>query len=91
MDRSGDFPFYPQDLQATPCPREYRPPVQAGLLTFGSSYQPRLPIPCSAKQWHCAAFVPDYSGGPVPDFNGVPYQALVKHLNSSGIINKIIH
>jgi hypothetical protein len=24
-------------------------------------------------QWQPAVFVPEYSGGPVPDFNGVPY------------------
>ena len=28
-----------------------------------------------AEQWLVAAFVPDYSGGPVPEFNGVPYYA----------------
>jgi hypothetical protein len=27
-------------------------------------------------QWHFAAFVPEYSGGPVSDFHGVPYYAL---------------
>jgi hypothetical protein len=24
-------------------------------------------------QWLSAAFVPDHSGGPAPDFHGVPY------------------
>jgi hypothetical protein len=27
----------------------------------------------STRQWHPAAFVPDYSGGTTPDFNGIPY------------------
>ena len=48
-------------------------PVQAGLLTLGSSYVPRLPIPLAAGQWHFAVFVPDNSGGPVLDSNEVPY------------------
>jgi hypothetical protein len=34
---------------------------------------PRLPIPLAAGQWHFAVFVPDNSGGPVLDFNEVPY------------------
>ncbi len=51
--------------------------VQAGLLTFGSFYLPRLPGSENFKksQWHIAVFVPDYSGGPAPDLNGVPYSA----------------
>jgi hypothetical protein len=38
-----------------------------------ASYVPRLPIPLAAGQWHFAVFVPDNSGGPVLDFNEVPY------------------
>jgi len=45
--------------------------VQAGLLTFGSSYWAAPSRP--KEQWSNAAFVPDYSGGPVPEFHGVPY------------------
>lgn len=44
--------------------------VQAGLLTYGSIYLLRLPD--FNDQWHYAAFVPVYSGGPVPDFHGIP-------------------
>jgi len=82
MNRSGDSLFYPQDLQNAPPVHEgitiY---IQAGLLTYGSSYSPHLPDPFSMDQWQSAAFVPDHSGGPVPDFNGVPYQAQNEHLN----------
>lgn len=55
--------------------------IQAGLLTLGSPYLPRLPISLSTKQWQSAAFVPNYSGGPVPDFHGVPCSAPKEHLN----------
>jgi len=40
--------------------------AQAGLLTLGSFYFPRLPIPKFSEQWLVADFVPDYSGGLVP-------------------------
>jgi hypothetical protein len=33
-----------------------------------------------------AAFVPDYSGGPIPDFHGVPFYARNKHLNINIIL-----
>jgi hypothetical protein len=33
-----------------------------------------------------AAVVPDHSGGPVPDFNGVPFLARFEHLNKYNII-----
>ncbi len=46
----------------------------AGLLAFGSLYLPRLPIRLVPESG-CAAFVPDYSGGTAPDFNGIPYSA----------------
>jgi hypothetical protein len=42
---------------------------------------PRLPDRLKPNQWHRAAFVPDYSGGPVPDSHGVPYEAHKGHLN----------
>jgi hypothetical protein len=67
---------------------KFTPNVQAGLLTLGSSYLPRLPIqfkldsdilrPLQNVQFSkvsFAVFVPDYSGGPVPDFHRVPYYA----------------
>lgn len=47
--------------------------VQAGFLTFGSIY--RLLLPVQFEQWIYAAFVLDYSGGPVPESNGVPSYA----------------
>ena len=33
----------------------------------------------SAGQWHIAGFVPNHSGGSVPDFNRFPYYALKGH------------
>jgi hypothetical protein len=44
--------------------------VQVGLLTLESSY--RLCLPVCFKQWLITAFVLDYSGGPAPEFHGVP-------------------
>ncbi|SPD71746.1 hypothetical protein PITCH_A1010016 [uncultured Desulfobacterium sp.] len=37
------------------------------------------------RQWHYAAFVPDYSGGPVPELHGVPFYAQYERLNLAGI------
>jgi len=58
----------------TPSSQSCSSTVQAGLLTLGSSY--RLRLPGLNGQWHAAAFVPDHSGGPIPDSHGVPFQAL---------------
>ena len=44
--------------------------IQAGLLTPDSSYWLRLPNLLVSDI--NAAFVPGYSGGPVPDSHGVP-------------------
>lgn len=44
---------------------------KAGLLTPGSSDSPNLPDPAQ-DQWLFGG-IPDYSGGPVSDFNGIPY------------------
>jgi hypothetical protein len=63
-------------------PRRVNVGVQAGLLTLGSSYWPRLPGSGELSKWRVAAVVPDYSGGPVPDFHGVPYEARREHLNA---------
>jgi hypothetical protein len=71
--RSGDFPFYPQDLRATLVREGLKPYVQAGLLTLGSSYWPRLPIPPKENSGIAAAFVPDYSDGLVLDLHEVPF------------------
>ena len=49
--------------------------VQAGLLTPGSSYWLRLPDLFWVSDIG-AAFVPGYSGGPVPDLHGVPFCVL---------------
>jgi hypothetical protein len=71
--RSGDIPF----LSAIICfePDAFQVSVtrfsQAGLLTHGSSYRPRLPDDNISGV--NAAFVPDYSGGPAPDSHGVPF------------------
>ncbi len=45
--------------------------LQAGLLTSGSPYWLRLPNLTVSDI--LAAFVPGYSGGPVPDSHGVPF------------------
>jgi len=66
-NRPEDYPFLSIGFSAVPTVREGKfTDVQAGLLTLGSSYFPRLPIPNPSEQWRMAAFVPDYSGGPVP-------------------------
>ena len=46
---------------------------KAGLLTFGSSYSLHLPIALFHVIVVLAEFVPDYSGGTAPEFNGIPY------------------
>lgn len=46
---------------------------EAGLLTSGSPYYLRLPFRLEAESGGGGEFVPGYSGGTVPDFNGIPY------------------
>jgi len=65
--------FYPKILCAPSLPKGMPRPFQAGFLTHGLTYWLRLPILRSFEQWHCAAFVPDYSRGPVTDLHGVPF------------------
>ena len=75
MGRSGDVPFLSAAIFFEPnTVRAFttRSP-QAGLLTHGSSYRPRLPD--NNISGVIAAFVPVYSGGPVPDSHGVPFSA----------------
>ncbi|BBO80650.1 hypothetical protein DSCO28_12160 [Desulfosarcina ovata subsp. sediminis] len=43
---------------------------KAGLLAFGSSYSPHLPI---LETVAFTDFVPDHSGGTTPDLHGIPY------------------
>jgi len=62
---------------------------QAGLLTHGSSYRPRLPNENISGV--IAAFVPDYSGGPAPDSHGVPFTAPWEHLDFFAQIYPGIH
>ncbi len=60
---------------------------QAGLLTLGSSYLPRLPA--WNMQWLHAEFVLDYSGGPVPDSHRVPsLSAFAEPENGHKILKK---
>lgn len=42
--RDTGFPFLPRDLIASIVAAKWSPDVRTGLLTCGSSYQPRLPI-----------------------------------------------
>ena len=59
---------------------------KAGLLTIGSSYFPRLPTyyPMAVA---VADFVPEYSGGTVPDSHGIPNYAF-RHLVGSFIADE---
>ena len=46
--------------------------IEAGLLTFGSSYWP-TPSQRYHRQWHVPlAFVPDYSGASVRELHPLP-------------------
>jgi len=45
--------------------------IQAGLLTLGLSCK-SAPSHSMAEQWYKADFIPDYSGGPIPDSHGIP-------------------
>jgi hypothetical protein len=64
------------------------PPVHEGLVEVraGRSSDSRIVLLAAPsrsgdpKQWRDAAFVPDYSGGPVPDLHGVPFDARAEHL-----------
>jgi hypothetical protein len=47
--------------------------VKAGLLTFGSFYSPHLPVTLAVAAVVFADFVPEYSGGTVPDLHGIPF------------------
>ena len=40
--------------------------------------------PVNTGQWQSANFVPDYSGGTAPEFNGIPCEALFGHLRKDG-------
>jgi hypothetical protein len=54
---------------------------QAGLNHSGRFSDSRIILlavpshPARNEKVAATVFVPDYSGGPVPDFNGVPYYA----------------
>jgi len=52
----------------------YRASFQAGLLTPGSTYLLRLPDDKSISG-SIAAFVPGYSGGPVPVLHRIPFSS----------------
>jgi len=76
-DRSEDFPFLSLDHGYNPGHADYAelfPGRSSGswivLLTAPS------PDSQSISKWLSAVFIPTYSGGPAPDFNGVPYCAV---------------
>jgi len=54
----------------------------------GRSSDSRILLPAAPSridtpvQWLPAAFVPDHSGGPVPDFHGVPFALASEHPNA---------
>jgi hypothetical protein len=71
--RSGDFPFLSSDLASCPGPRRQHgdssgrsSDLRFVLLTAPSRFR-------DIVQWRLAVFVLAYSGGPVSEFNGVPY------------------
>jgi len=67
MELTRGLPFFIHRFSGLPTVHESKTAhAQAGLLTLGSFYFPHLPIPNASEQWRVAAFVPDYSGGPVP-------------------------
>ena len=72
INRSEDALFI-HLIQQTPSHGGYVFNIQAGLLTLGSSYRPRLPI-CLNRQWHVAAFVPITAAGPFPICTGFPFK-----------------
>jgi hypothetical protein len=51
---------------------------QAGLLAPGSPYSLRLPAPLCGAVVLSEAFVPGYSGGSAPDFNGIPLRLMLQ-------------
>ena len=75
MNIDPGFPFLSARSAAQPRSTGAASTLQAGLLTLGSSYLPRLPIRELANSDICAVFVPDYSGGPVSDLHGIPFYA----------------
>ena len=70
-------------LQAGHCPRVH------GSIVSGRFSDLRIVLPAEPSQQIMtvsgliSAFVPDYSGGPVPDLHGVPFTAHYEHLSES--------
>jgi len=78
MDRSGDSLFYPQNRWQTSIHEDCRSlhPGRCSdwritLLAAPSHHV--FSLSPNTWQWALAAFVPDYSGGPVLDFHEVPF------------------
>ena len=67
-----EVPFLSADPVNALC-HDCDPLTPAGLLTYGSFYWLRLPVAAGRNSGIYTAVVPDYSGGPVPDFHGIPY------------------
>ena len=61
--------------------------LQAGLLTYGSSWQLRLPNKVVSGKF--AAVVTIYSGGPVPDLHRVPFSPLSGNLKHLLVYSKV--
>lgn len=74
----GTIPFFfipvRQWIKTMPLPPREAEITRAGLLASGSS-SARPSHACSA-QWALTGFVPGYSGGTAPVFNGIPYYVL---------------
>ncbi len=73
MNRSGDIPFLSSKIFIRASVRGGRQFFfQAGLLTLGSSFLPRLPVHF-LNSGILRLTVPDHSEGLVPGFHGIPY------------------
>ena len=71
--------FHPQRstvIQSTFCPRRYNLIIQAGLLTYGSSYQPHLPIYLQANSGTLRLSSPITAAGPSQIYTGFPFKLL---------------
>ena len=79
------FPFF---IRGNLSCAGHRPRVRNTILS-GRSSDSRIILPAAPSRRSAtisgffAAFVPGYSGGPVPDSHGVPFEAHFEHLSDS--------
>ena len=63
-------------LMLSPPVHEITKPCLRQVFWFSDHSTNRAFPPGLIRQWQLAAFVPDYSDGLTPDFNGIPFYAL---------------